>query len=196
VIALEWHVDYWNYLGWADPFSSAASSERQSRYAAALSAGRVYTPQLVVDGRYECLGSSGPKVHALLARSAQDGGPERKVRIQLARDPDPRAARIQVVIPEPPPGSGRDAELWLVLAESGLVTEVPRGENAGKRLAHGPVVRSLRRIGALTAAPLRLVAELALQPGWQAKNLRAVVLLQRPGPGEILGAAQLALGGG
>lgn len=192
VIALEWHVDYWNYLGWSDPFSSAASSERQSRYAAALSAGRVYTPQLVVDGRHECVGSASSKVRALITKA---GAPARKVRIQLARDPDPRAARIQVAITEPPADGSRGAELWLVITESGLVTEVPRGENAGRRLAHGPVVRSLRRLGALTTAPLRLAADLVLQPAWQRQNLRAVVLLQRPGTGEILGAAQLPLGG-
>ncbi|MFO0572605.1 MAG: DUF1223 domain-containing protein [Polyangia bacterium] len=192
VIALEWHVDYWNYLGWSDPFSSAAYSERQSRYAAALSAGRVYTPQLVVDGRSECVGSSGSKARALIA---QAGATLRKVRIQLTRDPDPRAARIQVALTEPPADIARGAELWLVITESGLVTQVPRGENAGKRLAHGPVVRSLRRLGTLSAAPLRLAADLELQPAWQRQNLRAVVLLQRPGTGEILGAAQIPLGG-
>jgi len=71
VIPLSFHVDYWNYIGWTDPFSSARYSQRQQRYAAALRTGRSYTPQLVVDGQRHCVGSHAKEAQSLIAEARQ-----------------------------------------------------------------------------------------------------------------------------
>lgn len=189
IIALEWHVDYWNYIGWTDPFSSAGHTERQHRYADALSRGRSYTPQLVVDGRYECLGSSEGRTRALIMQAAQ--GP--KLRVLIERAPEPgHLDRMVIQVPDAKAAAG--AEVSLAITETGVTTQVQRGENAGKSLRHGPVVRSFRRIAQLDPAPLRITTDLSLAAAWKRQNLRAVVLVHAPGTGAMLGAAQLALG--
>lgn len=189
IIALEWHVDYWNYVGWTDPFSSASHTERQHRYADALSRGRSYTPQLVVDGRYECLGSSEARTRSLIAQAAQG----QKLRVLLDRAPEPgHLDRMVIQVPDAKEAAG--AEVSLAITETGVTTAVQRGENAGKSLRHGPVVRSFRRLAQLGPAPLRLTADLSLAASWKRQNLRAVVLVHAPGTGAVLGAAQLTLG--
>lgn len=189
IIALEWHVDYWNYIGWTDPFSSASNTERQRRYADALSRGRSYTPQLVVDGRYECLGSSEDRTRALIGQAAQG----QKLRVLIERAPEPEHLdRMVIQVPDAKAGAG--AEVSLAITETGVTTAVQRGENAGKSLRHGPVVRSFRRLAQLGPAPLRITADLSLAAAWKRQNLHAVVLVHAPGTGAVLGAAQLALG--
>jgi hypothetical protein len=191
VIGLEWHVDYWNYLGWRDPFSSAAATERQRDYASLLAAGRTYTPQLVVDGQRQAVGSNQGQVLALIRESAL--GPKRPISLALQGD------RLTISVAAPPAGKPSPAtdsppsELWLALTESELRTAVARGENSGQTLRHGPIVRQLRRLTPPKSAAYELTAELTVAAGWQRAALRAVVFLKRPGDGAVVGAAQLSL---
>ena len=185
MIALELHVDYWNSLGWANPFSSATFTARQRAYADAFGKRGVYTPQLVVDGAAELIGSDDAGARAAIAAAAR----EAKSTVQVTRSGD----RVSITVTDPPAGA---ADVWLAVTEDGLATAVPRGENAGATLAHGPVVRALDRVQALPAgAGGRVVKEVAVtvQPGWRREGLRAVAFVQRRETMRITGAGAVSL---
>ena len=183
VVALELHVDYWDYLGWRDPFSAAEFTARQGRYAGWLGR-RSYTPQLVVDGQADVLGSSRGQATAAIGAAAAKKSP---VAVLLRRQGSQVALQISGLAKAP------GATVLLAITERGLATKVRRGENAGQTLHHGPVVRTLRALAVgtqdsyATQVPLQLAAE------WKPDALRAVVLVQGP-DGHILGAASLPLG--
>ncbi|HVY48548.1 MAG TPA: DUF1223 domain-containing protein [Minicystis sp.] len=179
VIALELHVDYWNDLGWADPFSSPAFSARQRGYARALGLHGVYTPQMVVDGGAELNGSDAAGARRAIA--AAEAAP--KVDVALAKD----GARVVVTA-----GAADGAEALFALTEAELATAVPRGENAGATLQHGPVVRELVRLGPTGAAPTRFVVTPNLG-GVRVENARAVAFVQRARDLRIVGAASMPL---
>lgn len=134
IFPLAFHVDYWNHLGWTDPFSSPANSKRQQQYASALGLDRLYTPQMIVNGSEQFVGSDGARarkaVKSVLSRPAPAS-------IMISAAPDRDGWRIEYQVSNVP----RDAELNVALVESGLVTQVHRGENAGRTLPHTNVVR-------------------------------------------------------
>src|SRR6266436_3034015 len=121
VLALSFHVDYWDRLGWKDPFSSREATERQNRYATLLDLATVYTPQIVVDGRWQAAGSDRADVERALDRARRD---RRDVPVTLALD------RGQARIGLGPHGDGVDAVL-LIGFDRRHVTAVRRGENSG-----------------------------------------------------------------
>ena len=185
IIALGEHVDYWNRLGWADPFSAPQFSERQRWYATGFAEGN-YTPQAVVNGRYELVGSRRTQLAQAVAEAAR--APQAAVALTRFA---PGAVRVQVS--GLPSGTGA-ASVALVLTESGLSTQVGRGENAGRLLRHAAVVRALRPLGAVgPGGTFEATVPLNLAPGWLANNLRAVVLVQATVSHQVVGAASLAL---
>lgn len=186
VIALEMHVDYWDYLGWKDPFSSAVMSQRQQRYAALLGARGPYTPQVMVDGAFDALGSSRARVEAAIAASRSVRS-RSKVHVQLARSGDVLSVKAA--------GLPKDTPLIVLLAvtERKLQTKVTRGENAGRTLLHGPVVRQWKVLAKTAGPQLGVQAPLSLAADWNQTALRAVVLLQAESDGHIVGAAALSL---
>jgi|SRR5688572_4571340 hypothetical protein len=144
VVPLAFHVDYWNDLGWADPMSRSAWTDRQRAYADAFGDGRIYTPQLVVGGRGHVVGSN---VTAIAA--------------QVAAVPAPAALDAAItwsdggatVTATAPPG----ARAWVAFYEDALTTTIARGENAGERLRNDHVVRVLVPVsgaGGAVAVPL------------------------------------------
>jgi len=187
VIALELHVDYWNSLGWADPFSSPAFTARQRSYADAFGQRGVYTPQLVVDGAAELVGSNDAGARSAIAAAAR----EAKTRVQVTRNGD----RVSISVTDPNDGTGT-ADVWLAVTEDGLSTAVPRGENAGATLAHAPVVRKLDRVEAVAPGTRGTVVkdvEVTVQPSWRREGLRAVAFVQRRGSLRVTGAAAVSL---
>ncbi|MEM9553926.1 MAG: DUF1223 domain-containing protein [Acidobacteriota bacterium] len=146
VIALAFHVDYWNRLGWRDPFSDAAWSDRQRAYARRLDS-NVYTPQLVVDGRAHAVGSDRDGVLGLIERAARR---PRLVDVELALRPAAGAVEVTVTaaVDDAAP---RPLMLLGALIEDGRVTEVARGENRGRTLRDDRVVRSLETLARLDA---------------------------------------------
>ena len=179
VIALAFHVDYWNYIGWTDPFSSARWSERQRRYAAALGSNRVYTPQLVVNGRWEAVGSDAREVDRLLDRAAAG----RRDQLRLEVEEDGLRLRVRLSSPRPPLGS----RAWLAVAESGFETPVGRGENADHTLRNDHVVRRLEAVELGDEIVLELDAD------WSRDRLRLVAFLQHSETMAVTGATQAAL---
>jgi hypothetical protein len=196
IIALSQHVDYWNNLGWADPYSAAAFSERQGAYSDAFHEDGVYTPQMIVDGRAEFNGSHWEKALDEIATAARS----QKASIQLARaesNSKADALQLNVRVENPPVATVNDsAEVLLAITEGNLRSSVARGENAGRNLNHTAVVRQLTVIGKIepqgektfTAAPV-----INLARDWKRENLHAVVFLQEHGSRRVLGAASIAL---
>jgi hypothetical protein len=206
VIPLAFHVDYWNRLGWSDPFSSAAWSQRQTNYAQAFHSNRIYTPQLVVGGRSECVGSEerevmrrirealavepegevtlgapavGPAAAAPAAAPASAGAGAKNARVTVS-------ARLLRAV------RGGNQEVWVALTESGLTTAVKAGENASATLHDDHVVRRL--VKAFTLPPTAGAASsaevaLPLDGSWNGAALEVVAFIQDPRSLAIHGAA-------
>ena len=182
VIALEQHVDYWDDLGWPDPFGHPRFTARQKQYASMLDDSRVYTPEIVVDGRTILERADKGST----ARALQAAAREPRARVTLNR----RGDRVAVDVANVPAGSDA-AEVWLAITESGLSTRVERGENAGRVLAHAPVVRALRKLGNVEGGAFRVDAAMELDPKWKPATVHAVVFVQRAKSRRIVGAAQI-----
>jgi hypothetical protein len=185
-IVLSEHVTYWDDLGWKDPFSKPELTERQRRYGSQFRLEGPYTPQMVVNGRWELVGSD---VHALTRAVQQAAAEERThppidIRIEnLHVDRNSLRAVIST-------GSGQPARLLAVLAADSALTHVRNGENAGKLLGHVAVVRSLVEI-ARVEAPLRGFAlKLPLAADTAEKN-RLILFLQDEKTGWIMGSIQI-----
>ena len=194
VIALEEHVDYWNHLGWTDPFSSRYFSARQEAYAKSFDSGSVYTPQMVVDGLNEFVGSNGREARRAIERASQSMKTPVKLAVTSA---DSSTGKLLVTIGKLSAAtSGDKAEVFLAITEAGLHLAVTRGENAGEDLHHSSVVRVLEKIGeADRQGDIAFSAEPALriERGWKRENLRAVVFIQEQKTRRILGAASVPL---
>ncbi|MGB0630659.1 MAG: DUF1223 domain-containing protein [Alphaproteobacteria bacterium] len=185
VIALSFHVDYWNYIGWTDPFSSPEATARQRAYGRTLGKRYVYTPQIVVDGRAEAVGSHRDAVDNLIKMAVA----VQKISIDVTHVKD-GTAEIAV-----PAGGGRQrGELWIGFYDDGGTTAVGAGENAGETITNANIVRVFRRIGAWdgTAETHRVDLKALGASGRDG----CVVVLQAANNGPILGAASFPLTGG
>ncbi len=136
VIALELHVDYWNRLGWVDPYSSAQYTKLQESYGRALHTSSIYTPQMVVAGTAQLVGSDDGAARKAIARAAG----QVSAHVGLSSDAAGGHVRVSAV-------SAEAREVWVAEVERGLTADPTAGENAGQHLAHGPVVRSLVKVG-------------------------------------------------
>jgi hypothetical protein len=157
---LSFHVDYWNDLGWTDPYSSPAWSERQRQYARVLD-DRVYTPELVVGGAMGMVGSNLAAVTDAIQRAARPA----------LLTATARWTADAVTLTTTSPG---DAEVWVAIWEDGTSTHVARGENAGETLVSARVVRHLQRAA---AAGQNASISIHLDPAWHAGG--AVAFAQR-----------------
>lgn len=199
IIALGQHVDYWNRLGWTDPFSSAMFSQRQSDYARAFGKDGVYTPQMIVDGQREFPGGN----MNIARRAIDEAAKTPKASVELTRTEDNAQAAKTDTVPlqvrvgnMPAISAGDTAEVMLAITESNLRTDVPRGENAGRRLRHASVVRQLRPLGVFdpqqgktfAAAPIINIGK-----GVRREQLHAVIFVQERLSRRVLGAAMIAL---
>ncbi len=182
VVALSLHVDYWDYIGWKDPYASPQYTARQQRYAEALNLRYVYTPQIVVDGRANVVGSHRAEVLEAIAAAAKR---DRPIDITFST-----SNGGTVIIPEgPAPDEG--ATVWLAVYDREHVTEIKRGENAGRELRNANVVRSFERLGTWTGARLEIPLDLA---GARARGRDGcAVIVQRGRAGPVLAAAAMSL---
>jgi hypothetical protein len=195
MITLEEHVDYWDEQGWVDPYSSRDWTSRQRDYSGVLKNGNPYTPQMVVDGTREFVGS-----HTQEARQAilEAGGKTKiPVTLRLNGANGERTESFHVQVGKLEGTAKRDtAEVWLAITETGLHSSVKRGENAGKDLHHAAVVRSMRKIGEAKAEgefSFSGDASAPLRSEWKRENLRAVLFVQEKKSRRILGAAEIRI---
>jgi hypothetical protein len=192
VIALEEHVNYWDQLGWADPFSGVQWTERQQDYAAARHDGGVYTPQMVVNGQAEFVGSREREARQAIAAAASQAHTEVIVSNANANKPSETQFKVSVGKLAGPNNAG-PADVYLAITEKGLHSAVKGGENSGVDVHHSAVVRTLKKIG--TADPAKDPAfsaepSIKLDKNWKRENLRAVVFVQEKRSHHILGAAE------
>lgn len=188
LIVLSEHVDYWDRLGWRDPFSSPQYSARQQEYASKFSRDGVYTPQLVVDGRFGFVGSDGREASSAIQRAMRE--PKMAIAIpNIARDGNQVTARIELPASEQNTNVGK-AVLYVAIADNRAESHVTRGENGGRSLAHVGVVRVLKQVGTidLESAFAKNVT-LSIQPGAGSNGMRLVAFIQDPRSGHVLGVA-------
>jgi hypothetical protein len=167
IIPLELHVDYWNQLGWVDPFSAPEFTARQEAYARAFRGDGLYTPQLVVDGTASGVGSAGV-LRRLVERAAAQ--PKAALEVKVA----PANPGIQVLVRVP---SGVAGRLSVALSEAELASKVERGENSGRTLDHAPVARLLLDEAATSSEH---TVRLGVSKGWRRDRLRVVAFVQDP----------------
>ncbi len=193
VIALSQHVDYWNRLGWKDPYSSGQFNSRQRVYVEAFGGEHLYTPMMVVDGRTAFVGSR--PITAREAIVAARKAPKATLTIE-ATGAAGGTVRIDGIVEHLPP-TNEAPDVWVAVTESPITTAVTRGENASRTLTHTGVVRSLTWLGSLTRparASHAIEGRVRLRSTWRREHLRLVVFLQEPKGRRIIGATQLALG--
>ncbi len=138
VIALEWDVDYWDYLGWPDPYGSRDASLRQRSYAAAMRSRSVYTPQMVVNGRRVISATHRSERVAAEVADVYGRSSDRDIEVEVSAQ---RRVADGLQVDYRLRGVPADVVLTVVVAEDGLRNYVPRGENAGRTLEHVNVVR-------------------------------------------------------
>ena len=188
VIALGEHVDYWDQLGWKDRFSSAALTSRQQTYGSHFNLDSVYTPQMVVDGRAQLVGSDASAARRAVERSAAAEHASETLRIDSESD---RAIAVTVTVAGVQrPGRGDRADVQLAITEDAVVTEVKRGENHGRTLTHAAVVRSMTAIGQVAADGTATAhAEIPLGGDWRRDRLKAVAFVQEQRSRAIVASA-------
>lgn len=170
IIPLAFHVDYWDHLGWKDAFSSAVYSRRQDLYAARFGIGSSYTPEMVVDGQTEFIGSDTGRAAKAISQAAS----RQKGSITADLDGDDVNVSISA-LPD-----HHAATLFLVITEDGITSNVTGGENAGETFSHTSVVRSLTSLGRIekNAVSFQVRSDLPVNTVWKAGNIRYVVFVQ------------------
>ena len=184
VVPLSEHVDYWDHQGWKDPFGSPQFTERQKIYGARFNIDSIYTPQLVIDGTNEFVGSDEGELRRVLAKAAREPKPLLQVEVTGA---GPETA-IAIHGPGLATRMGEATELMLAVTEDDLVVDVKRGENAKRTLRHSGVVRLLRSLGdprsnppprgAVDAGMAVVNTTLSIKPEWKRDKLRVVAFVQ------------------
>ena len=191
VIGLGQHVDYWDRLGWKDRFSSAALTDRQRQYAARFNTESIYTPQMIVDGRTEFVGSDAGAANRAIARALT--APHGVVGLKV----DDGGARVSVTVTArdlPRPGHGDVADIIVAVTEDHLRSDVSRGENHGRVLSHTAVVRHMAAIGRATSdGSASAHADIPLGADWKRDALKVVAFVQEQRGRTILGSATVEL---
>ncbi len=179
VIALSYHVDYWNRLGWKDPYSKEEFSQRQRWYAGKLD-GKIYTPELVINGRQGIVGSRAADAKALV-QDALSLAPQLRLTAgyQLAEASTTLAYSLE--------GELKNLMVAGIIMQKNAVNEIPRGENSGKKLNHVNVVRTFAEATALSSGELTLEIPEDLMDD----NFGIVLFVQDRATGEILAAKSL-----
>jgi hypothetical protein len=194
VVGLGEHVDYWDNLGWRDVYSSAAFTARQSHYDnSVFRTGSIYTPQAVVDGHFQMVGSDRSALRRAIQAAARSVKASVSLNLQPAGTTDARAT----VIVDVPAALAADHPLDVMygIVERNLVTDVRSGENGGHVLKHGAVARSLERAGTVkpTERAFSRAISLPIGASWKKADLQLVAFVQDRTTGHVIGAAVQAI---
>ncbi|HEV7512091.1 MAG TPA: DUF1223 domain-containing protein [Candidatus Acidoferrum sp.] len=188
LIVLSEHVDYWNDIGWKDPYSSHEYSERQTAYAARFGRGSVYTPQMVIDGHSELVGSDERRA----IQAVQNETKFAKVALSLSAIRFERKNKLSMHIDAGPLGpatAAHSASLLLAIADDSDESQVSRGENAGRTLKHVAVLRSLAPVGTVGKSD-KVSRDITVNFNYESgRPLRIVGIIQESSAGRVLGVA-------
>lgn len=182
LILLEEHVEYWNQGGWTDRFSGPTYTQRQYDYTHELHLATAYTPQIVIDGHLQASGNNPRAVEQMILEAAKTPKPA-AVSLHLTTP-----EKLQVSVADP---TGTHLQVLFAVTEDALTTDVHAGENGGRTVKHGAVVREMRRLGSTSDGKFEKSIDLPDKSGWKKENLRAVVFVEAPKTGAIVGAADL-----
>lgn len=187
VLALSFHVDYWDYIGWKDPFASADHTRRQRDYSRTLGLRYVFTPQMVIQGAAYATGSDRPAVIDRIEKNRALA----RIPVEL-RQGDDGGVRLFIADTTAKGGEAADeAAVWLVVFDREHLTPIKRGENKGRKLRDYNVVRQLSRIATWRGRALDMAVTVPdMVPGG---GRACAVLVQSQRTGRILGAAALGL---
>ncbi len=182
ILALSFHVDYWDYIGWKDPFAAPMNSQRQREYSRVIRKSYVYTPQMIIHGLTETTGSNERSIRASIEHAKLAPDVPIKMERQASGDLKIRVARGRE------PGM---ASVWLVFFDRIHVTKIRRGENRGVKLNNYNVVRMMKKIGEWKGQ--RLALTISAEELKDHKGQGCAVFLQSAQKGPILGAASIQL---
>jgi hypothetical protein len=183
LLVLTFPVDYWDYLGWKDTLGSAAHSARQRAYAMVRGDRKVFTPQMVVNGRTQCKGSDRAEIEAAIGNTASE-----TALFPVSATIVEANGQIEVEVPESAP---KESEVWLVAVASERTVEIDAGENKSRTVSYTNVVRQMTRLGAFTGKAVHFTVPRA--DAVPADADRFLVLVQDGSgsmPGVILGVAE------
>lgn len=183
VLALSWPVDYWNYLGWTDTFATAANTARQTDYNHSMGKNGVYTPQVVINGRVQAVGSRESEIRTLI-RKLKDNG---QLELEVTLDGDRKDLVIDV-------GAGladSSATIWLVMFDDEQVVDIQYGDNRGRSLSYAHIVRGTEALGQWTGSRMRLRIDMDRVAEVGADCI--AILVQEGETGPILGATKIKL---
>lgn len=189
IVPMAFHVDYWDQLGWKDPFGDPAYSKRQRAYASLLKSDSVYTPQMIVNGTTGFVGGDfGAALKAI--KNAAAHRPIPIFAAVVSQTDEQLSLQLDVGAV-----SATDGVLWAAIVEDGLSSEVTRGENTGRTLPHDAVVRVMKGSPHTPAAGGQDKATLDLpwNASWKRDRCRVVVAIQGTGSGAVYALGQLAL---
>ena len=194
IIPLEQHVDYWDSEGWRDPFSSSRFTLRQKDYVHAFNLPSAYTPEMVIDGTTQFVGSDRNRALAAIAKAALV--PKANLQIEELSAPKPDARNMQLRVKLTPGASTpkHAADVLLSVTEDYLASNVTRGENAGARMNHLAVVRELQVLGHLdSSGSFSEAPDVTLAGTWRRENLHVVAFVQDRSTRRVLAASTLSL---
>ena len=190
IIPLAWHIDYWDNLGWRDPFDSQIATGRQYQYVQSLGLSSAYTPQLVIDGRAELVG--GDNKATIVAINDAKSNSKQDLSLRLSHADDPNAMKLELTVPQVAGLAADDsAELLIAVTEDDLKSQPNHGENAHRKLQHTAVVRSSQFIQ--DVKPGTTTATLALATTWNCDNLHIIAILQSKKTRKILAATMITI---
>jgi len=183
LIALSVPIDYWDYLGWRDTLANPAHSARQRAYARARGDGQVYTPQIVVNGAADALGSDQAAIERAIAQTDRRSG---VMSLPVTLTVNGGTLNIAVATDQ----AAAPAEVWLCPLAKSVPVAIGRGENRGRTITYHNVVRNWLKLGTLTAAQSSWTVPIAQI---KADGIDAAAVMVQEGshdkPGVILGAA-------
>ena len=190
IVALSEHVTYWNHDGWVDPFSQELFTQRQNGYARAFRIDGPYTPQAVVDGRRQMVGSDGTGILKAIDEDTERGGNAVRI-VSVKRDGAAWTVSFEVAGQLPKEG----AEVMAAVADDAVVSRVGSGENGGRTLTHVSVARSLQKVATINNAGAFTVKVPALAPAHEnaSGKQHLVVFVQALNLGDVLGVAAIEL---
>lgn len=181
VIPLAYHVDYWDSLGWSDPFSSSQWTMRQVEYVRAMQLSGSYTPQIVINGRWQCVGSDPNLIERTIA-TARATPPPGVVTVR-ATPPAAGSHKLNVSVSAHIVRTAGDKSLIVVVAiyENGLMAKIDGGENSGHRIRYDYTVRKI--IPAFELRPqagssLENELSINLDPSWKIDHLGVAAFIQ------------------
>jgi hypothetical protein len=182
VYILAYHVDYWNHLGWKDQFSSSQYSDRQRRYAQLLRLESVYTPQIVVNGRTEFVGSNEGNLRNAIQSGLSKTSNDQLTLSNVSVDANQLKVQYQTK------GSTTNRELVIAFVQKSAQTNVKSGENGGHVLSHVNIVRELNNMDLKQQSG---TATVKVPQGYNTQGWEVISFLQNTSTGEILSAQKV-----